>query len=343
MSIELPIEQAYIPLNVIAQRELADAQPEHFDKRKLAATAGPRDARGDGPIELAEIFSHAARHHQRGVILLGDPGAGKTTGARQFCWRVLQGPDACARLGLPREVVPVFLRLRSLKAAHASLRAFIGDTVAAPDAPANVARPGDDLFERDAVLWVFDGLDEVVDEATRVRVCHWIDAMRKDRTGDHFLVTSRYQGYQGQVNLGPSFCQFQVRPLDTAQVADFVAHWYRAVFRRLHGEGAEIDARAEAEIKSLLALLAEPEYRIGRLRELPANPLLLTILCVVHHENHNLPRRRADLYARCVRVLVEHWRQEMRVAVGLAPFDPEAAESVLAALAWWLQDRKSVV
>ena len=347
VSIELPIEQAYIPLHVMAQRELADAQPDHFDKRKLAASDGPRDgrgdSRGDGHIELADIFTHAAKHRQRGVILLGDPGAGKTTGARQFCWRTLQGADACARLGLPRDVVPVFLRLRYLKAAHASLRAFICDAVAAPNAPAGVARPGDELFEREAVLWVFDGLDEVVDETTRVKVCQWIEEMRAHRPGDHVLVTSRYQGYQGRVNLGPSFCQFQVRPLDAAQVAEFVAHWYHAVFRRLHGAGAEIEARAEAEIKSLLALLAEPEYRIGRLRELPANPLMLTILCVVHHENHNLPRRRADLYARCVRVLVEHWRQELRAVAGLAPFDPEAAESVLAALAWWLHGEENRV
>lgn len=343
VSIELPIEQAYIPLHVLAQRELADAQPEHFDKRKLTPPDGLRDGDDDGPIELAAIFSHAARHRQRGVILLGDPGAGKTTGARQFCWRVLQGADECARLGLPRDVVPVFLRLRYFKPTHPDLKAFICETVAAPNAPASVARPGGDLFEREAVLWVFDGLDEVVDEATRERVCKWIDEMRADRPGDHFLVTSRYQGYQGPVNLGPSFCQFQVRPLDAPQVAEFVAHWYRAVFRRLHGAGAEIDARADAEIESLRALLAEPDYRIGRLRELPANPLLLTILCVVHHENHNLPRRRADLYARCVRVLVEHWRQDARAAAGLAPFDPEAAESVLAALAWWLHSEENRV
>jgi len=43
-------------------------------------------------------------------------------------------------------------------------------------------------------------------------------------------VTSRYQGYQGRVDLGPAFCQFHVKPLNETQVAEFVDHWYRAVF-----------------------------------------------------------------------------------------------------------------
>ena len=303
VQIELPIEQAYIPLNVMAQGKFSGAQPEHFDKLVLAA-----EGRGDAPVELSAIFQHALAHGQRGVILLGDPGAGKTTGARQFCWRVLTAPDVPAALGLPREVVPVFLRLRDLQREHTTLNAFICAAVAASALPAEKANPGPDLLAREGVLWVFDGLDEVVDEAARIRVCQWIDAAREQRTEDYFLVTSRYQGYQGKVNLGASFCQFQVRPLTTEQVREFVAHWYRAVFRRLQKEEAD----AAVEIASLLKLLNEPDYRIGRLRELPANPLMLTILCVVHHENHNLPRRRADLYARCVRVLVEHWRRALR-------------------------------
>ncbi|MCX6916321.1 MAG: SUMF1/EgtB/PvdO family nonheme iron enzyme [Verrucomicrobia bacterium] len=89
-----------------------------------------------------------------------------------------------------------------------------------------------------------------------------------------------------------------------------------------------------------MELLQQSEYRIGRLRELPANPLMLTILCVVHHQDRNLPRRRADLYAKCVRVLVEHWRQEMRDLQAVSGYDPEAAEGVLASVAWWLHEQE---
>ena len=330
--IEFPIEQAYVPLNVMARMAMGDEVAGWGKKERREG-----EVYGDGEIELAKVFGYAKKREHSGVILLGDPGAGKTTGARQFCWRVLQVAELGPVAGLPADVIPVFLRLRDLRREHGTLNEFIRAALAAPNAGrAEVENPAGDLLERKGILWVFDGLDEVVDEATRVKVCQWIQKAMEDRAEDFYLVTSRYQGYQGKVSLGPSFCRFQVKPLTPEQVGEFVEHWYGAVFRRLHGDGPEVGEKAAAEVASLRGILAQPDYRIGRLRELPANPLMLTILCVVHHENHNLPRRRADLYARCVRVLVEHWRQEVREAAGLTPFDPEAAESVLGSVAWWM-------
>jgi formylglycine-generating enzyme required for sulfatase activity len=248
-------------------------------------------------------------------------------------------------LGLPAGTLPVFLRLRHLTPHHlglgaAGLPAFITDSVAASSLPADLANPGPDLLARKGVLWVFDGLDEVVSENARVHVCGWIKQALDQRPDDFFLVTSRYQGYQGRVDLGPSFCQFHVKPLSPEQVAAFVDHWYRAVCRKLSGPGDATEDRAAGLTRSLMDLLQQPEYRIGRLRELPANPLMLTILCVVHHQDRNLPRRRADLYAKCVRVLVEHWRKEMRDLQQIADYDPEAAEGVLASAAWWLHEKE---
>ena len=42
------------------------------------------------------------------------------------------------------------------------LQAFITDSVAASALPPDLANPGPDLLARRGVLWVFDGLDEVV-------------------------------------------------------------------------------------------------------------------------------------------------------------------------------------
>lgn len=333
VQIELPIEQAYIPLNVVVPRDLQLEKQGHFDESLLR-----RGGHVDEDVKLTDIFRRAADFDHRGVILLGDPGAGKTTGARQFCWRLLKERDSRGALGLPAGTLPVFLRLRHLTSHHLAqgLKSFITDVVAAPSLPDELAQPGPGLLARRGILWIFDGLDEVVNENARVHVCGWIKQALADRPDDYFLVTSRYQGYQGRVDLGPAFCQFHVKPLNPEQVAEFVDHWYRAVYRKLHGPGATTDENAGDTIRSLIALLQQPDYRIGRLRDLPANPLMLTILCVVHHQDRNLPRRRADLYAKCVRVLVEHWRKEVRENQGMAGFDPEAAEGVLAAVAWWM-------
>jgi len=338
VQIELPIQQAYIPLNVVVARDLKNEQQFRFDEKTLR-----QREQCEENVLLGDIFKWATRFEHRGVLLLGDPGAGKTTGARQFCWRVLKEADLLKTFGLPPGTLPVFLRLRHLTPHHLAqgLTAFITDSVAAPTLPTDLAQPGSELLARRGVLWVFDGLDEVVNENARVHVCGWIKQALEHRPDDFFLVTSRYQGYQGRVDLGPAFCQFHVKPLTPEQVAEFVDHWYRAVCRKLHGHGEATEEKAAGFIRSLMELLQQPEYRIGRLRELPANPLMLTILCVVHHQDRNLPRRRADLYAKCVRVLVEHWRKEMLEHQGVAGFDPEAAESVLSSVAWWLHEKEN--
>ena len=92
-------------------------------------------------------------------------------------------------------------------------------------------------------------------------------------------------------------------------------------------------------------ILARPTFQTGHIRELSTNPLLLTILCIVFHEERKLPTGRAELYAHCVRVLLEYWRRDIYTAdlgTGLPPYDAEAAQAVLARLAWWMhqeQDR----
>ena len=80
-------------------------------------------------------------------------------------------------------------------------------------------------------------------------------------------------------------------------------------------------------------------------RSMVTNPLLLTILCVVYHEEHNLPTGRAELYQHCVRVLLDLWRRAKyeHLVQQPAAFSSDAAQNVLARLAWWMhqEDQRS--
>ena len=71
----------------------------------------------DQRVALENAFTLAGP--ERNVFVLGDPGSGKTTALEKLAWEVVKldtGFDATA-IGLPKQTLPVFLRLRSLTGA----------------------------------------------------------------------------------------------------------------------------------------------------------------------------------------------------------------------------------
>jgi hypothetical protein len=89
LQVELPIDEAY----VLLQTTLARSREERPTERFKAGHAEYEESVG-----LDEVFRKADALGLRGVVLLGEPGSGKTTGARQLAWRL------ASRQSLPEDV-----------------------------------------------------------------------------------------------------------------------------------------------------------------------------------------------------------------------------------------------
>ncbi|MCY2988198.1 MAG: SUMF1/EgtB/PvdO family nonheme iron enzyme [Planctomycetota bacterium] len=338
LQIELPINDAYVPLQTTLARSLDQRGMERYQEHH---------AEREEHVDLGQVFHQAARLGQRGVVLLGEPGSGKTTGARQIAWRLASRQCLSEDLGLPAGITPVLLRFRNLSRTALDekygLRTFLSDETQCAAAPDGLTAPGDDLWNGRGgdLLWILDGLDEVIDPAARQIVSRWVQDALTGRPRDHFLVTCRFAGYfRDGVALGPSFVEFHVRPLDQGQIERFVRDWFGAAYRKLLHPPTLAETRAD----KLLEVLARPAYQTGHIRELCTNPLLLTILCIVFHDEQTLPTNRAELFAICVRVLLQHWRRDLyesELGRGVQTFDAEAAQAVLARLAWWMHGEQN--
>ena len=174
---------------------------------------------------------------------------------------------------------------------------------------------------------LLDGLDEVADLLQRRKVSAWVDQQIKSYHRCRFIVTSRPQGYLtapvAQANV------LEVQPFNAEQVRRFVHAWYlenEVISFRGLDEGIRNGAKQKSE--DLLRRLKETPS----LNALTVNPLLLTMIAMVHRYRGQLPGRRVELYSEICDVLLGHWQKAKGLDVSLTAAQKRVALQPLAAI-----------
>jgi formylglycine-generating enzyme required for sulfatase activity len=324
----LQFDEVYVPLRIVRRQ----ASPEMHEP-------------GTGELGIEEIFRtpNASNPH---ALLLGDPGAGKTTGLLKLLHRCL-APDGPAALGLEAGTLPVFLRLRRFtpedvdrpfsEFLQRELERELGD-VAKGKVPKDL---GVRLWEHGRLLFLLDGLDEIADEGLRAEVCDLLDLELAHLKPIRAVLSCRFAGYGDKVRLNDRFSALEVRPLDAGQCRDLVRSWFHAVQRAQPDRLSKREVLAAAD--GLTAALDGPGFGSQRWKVLVGSPLLLTLLCVIAYRGGQMPRHRAAFYDQCLRVLLGSWsrgkRSETAGETTEPPLDVETALAVLRSLAWELHSR----
>lgn len=302
--LRVPIDLAdlYVPLRAMVDlRSIGEAKFADAKHAELCLGMGDRQE-----LSLPDAFKECEKRRRQGFVILGDPGAGKTTHLKRVvvaCCR-----DGASSLGLPSNMVPVFLPLRELKDPGAGLAAFIQAQLDKNVELGTGPDFGKRLIARKNLLILLDGLDEILNEKDRKQVAQWIETARTLHPECRFVVTCRYAGYSEAVRLDANFLELHIRPLSDEQVESFVRNWYRIVEQGMAMDKDQAAAIAKKQADKLVARLRAPDFQARRVYELTANPLLLANLCLVHRDRGELPKRRAQLYSECVDVLLERWR-----------------------------------
>lgn len=326
-NLTLPVEKAYIPMTTIVDPPFRVGDLTDKDRK----------------IPMMNVFQTAVNYKKRGVVLLGAPGAGKSTVARYTCWQLASGKVEPTELELPHGTIPILLRLGNLTTkGTVDLTAFLAtETQDRLTEPSNIS-PASSLLQHPHLLWILDGLDEIVDFDTRSDVCRAIEKALLNRPGDYFLVTCREEGYKNLPRLARGFMEARVASLDDDQVTALVRRWHQEVCVQHYGESKRAQSRAAELVESILRIFEDnDDFYLGTLSQLKSNPLLLTILCIVHFTaNRDLPRARVELYRACVTALLSKWRQEVRLSQGIGQIDTTAAQSILGRAAWHLHKNK---
>jgi hypothetical protein len=240
--------------------------------------AAERPADRDPPRPWPEV---AAEH--RRLVVLGDPGLGKSWLIRTETLRLARAARA-ALDDSPRDaVIPVPLRCDQLDAAPgADLAAKAAAHLAGQGVLAGRSQDRLAAKVRDgtAVL-LLDALDELTPEAAgRVRelLQRWSETAGRD---GRCVVTSRIAGYTGSPV--PGAAEVEVQPFSHDDVAEAVAGW-------------QLPSAAAAE---LAGRLRDPA--VGAMARIPLMLALLCSLAAQDPAGQSLPRTRGQLYERVLR------------------------------------------
>jgi hypothetical protein len=121
------------------------------------------------------------------------------------------------------------------------------------------------------------------------------------------VVTSRTVAYRPNSNwrLSDRFVEVELAPYTSKQIKAYVNNWYRteAELRPQNFGGRDVAAaRAKEKADALIRVIEEDD----KLRSLVRQPLLLTLVALIHDRDKELPRHKAELYDSTVKLL-QRW------------------------------------
>ena len=366
-AIELPLEEVYVELRAVAEvpeaadsfsveerRLLLEAEEKAPEvKRELLSQldAFRRERWGRTLPERKSIAAALYQRDRHAFVILGDPGSGKSTLLHFLALVHARGQEtASKRLEIDPSEADRLPILVPLAAFDDMLRETPGLTLL-DFLPRFYDRrrglPGlGPLFRRaletGRALVLLDGLDEVLDTATRGYVAQQAGALIGEWSprGVRFAVSSRFVGYREAPVTG-NLPTLSVLDFGEKEIEVFVHRWSHAYEK--WSAGGEETPEMLRKARELERDLVEDVRSNESVRRLAANPLMITLLALLRRQVGRLPHRRVQLYEAYVSTMLDNWieaRSQGARERSIPALDRHQAENILIPLALWLQREK---
>ena len=247
----------------------------------------------------------------RFFLIIGDAGSGKSTACRYMALRCFddtkQETKGCLKqeFGITGKTpLPVYLRLEdfgNMIADYEDDACCLFECAAkfwqhANKTPLFTAGQFYYVLQNQPVWLFLDGLDEISNPANRIRL---IEVVRNLVTSEVFpqlriTLTSRPAAITDELLNELDIPYYTMLNLENEQINDFAHNYFTA---NLPDETTGQVAQRAGELINALD-------KVPAAKQLATNPLLLTVIAVLHYKEDKLPHHRAELYEKCIEQLM---------------------------------------
>ncbi|MCC8244226.1 NACHT domain-containing protein [Saccharothrix luteola] len=246
---------------------------------------------GDGEYESDFLLS--AHNGIPRILVIGDPGAGKSTLVHHTAYKVIQTSQT--------EVAPILVQCRDYAANSwgTPITDYITTTLEVGQSIEIDERALIDLLTLGGAYVIFDGVDEIIDLTRRRTFIRQIEAFGRRFPYVPILATARRVGYSRARFNDHSFQVFELNEFSDIQVREYAEKWF-GVTRRDAGE-------MEAFLRETTSIA-----------DIRGNPLMLSLLCTLYRARGFIPRNRRQVYRECSELLFQRWDAMRQIE---QPFD----------------------
>jgi energy-coupling factor transporter ATP-binding protein EcfA2 len=292
-----------------------------------------------------------AQHHH--LIVLGDPGSGKSTLIKVLAYAFGEAnPNAYKRACGDLIPIPIVLRNYATRSWH-TFYDVLRDFISTLDDGIRNHVTSEWLLEylRDGrAILLIDGLDEIgtVEERIRLRDAIFYPLL-SEASKSFSVITSRVAGFDdaplhamhsvdidrdnefpesGGTHSDPKpllLEQWFIAPFNEAEISQYITRWYQ-----LRESSSE---RQRDGVRSLLNAFDQND----QLKQLAHSPQILTLILLIHRVTATLPSGRAELYDRIVEAYLESIQTYRKLGT---PARLDEMKRWLAKVGWEMQIRR---